>query len=64
MRTLEDIKDIGVLQVKVFGAQGLAAKDNGGTSDPYCVLELANSHLQTDVVYKNLAPSWNKMFTL
>lgn len=39
-RTFHNLKDIGHLTVKVYKAQGLAAADLGGKSDPFCVLEL------------------------
>lgn len=64
MRTLRNLRDVGYLTVKVFGATGLAAADLGGKSDPFCVLELINSRLQTNTEYKTLAPNWNKIFTL
>jgi len=35
-----------------------------GKSDPFCVLELINEHLQTHTEYKNLNPEWNKTFIL
>ncbi|XP_023309871.1 multiple C2 and transmembrane domain-containing protein isoform X3 [Anoplophora glabripennis] len=62
-RTFHNIKDVGHLTVKVFKASGLAAADLGGKSDPFCVVELGNSRLQTQTEYKTLAPSWNKIFT-
>ncbi|CAL4111391.1 unnamed protein product, partial [Meganyctiphanes norvegica] len=61
-RTFRDIKDVGFLQVKVFRAQGLSAEDFGGTSNPFCVLELVNSRLQTQTVYRTLSPEWKKIF--
>lgn len=64
LRTLQNLRDVGHLTVKVFGATGLAAADLGGKSDPFCVLELINSRLQTQTEYKTLAPNWNKIFTL
>ncbi|KAF4518390.1 hypothetical protein B566_EDAN010482 [Ephemera danica] len=63
MRTLHNLRDVGHLTVKVFRAQGLAAADLGGKSDPFCVLELVNSRLQTQTEYKTLAPCWQKIFT-
>lgn len=63
-RTLNNLRDIGHLTVKVYGATGLAAADLGGKSDPFCVLELINSRLQTQTEYKTLSPNWNKIFTL
>ena len=43
---------------------GLASADIGGKSDPFCVLELVNSRLQTQTEYKTLSPQWNKIFFL
>ncbi|XP_071053382.1 multiple C2 and transmembrane domain-containing protein isoform X3 [Onthophagus taurus] len=62
-KTLQNIKDVGHLTVKVFRATGLAAADLGGKSDPFCVLELGNARLQTQTEYKTLTPSWQKIFT-
>ncbi|XP_012140134.1 multiple C2 domain and transmembrane region protein isoform X6 [Megachile rotundata] len=64
MNTLQRLRDVGHLTVKVFRAQGLAAADLGGKSDPFCVLELVNARLQTQTEYKTLAPNWQKIFTL
>ncbi|XP_072228800.1 multiple C2 and transmembrane domain-containing protein 1-like isoform X1 [Leuresthes tenuis] len=58
-----NLKDIGILQVKVLRAEGLMAADVTGKSDPFCVLELNNDRLQTHTVHKNLSPEWNKVFT-
>ncbi|PSN44732.1 hypothetical protein C0J52_20351 [Blattella germanica] len=63
MQTLQNLRDVGHLTVKVFRAQGLAAADLGGKSDPFCVLELVNARLQTQTEYKTLTPSWQKIFT-
>lgn len=64
MKTFRNVRDVGHLTVKVFGATGLAAADLGGKSDPFCVLELINARLQTQTEYKTLSPNWNKIFTL
>ncbi|XP_033223348.1 multiple C2 and transmembrane domain-containing protein isoform X1 [Belonocnema kinseyi] len=61
--TLQRPRDVGHLIVKVYRAQGLAAADLGGKSDPFCVLELVNARLQTQTEYKTLAPNWQKIFT-
>ncbi|KAG7189851.1 hypothetical protein KM043_017504 [Ampulex compressa] len=61
--TLQRVRDVGHLTVKVYRAQGLAAADLGGKSDPFCVLELVNARLQTQTEYKTLAPNWQKIFT-
>ncbi|KAM8714168.1 hypothetical protein ACLKA7_014330 [Drosophila subpalustris] len=63
LRSFQNLRDVGHLTVKVFGATGLAAADIGGKSDPFCVLELGNARLQTQTEYKTLTPSWNKIFT-
>ncbi|XP_055619934.1 multiple C2 and transmembrane domain-containing protein isoform X2 [Toxorhynchites rutilus septentrionalis] len=62
-RSLQNMRDVGHLTVKVFGATGLAAADIGGKSDPFVVLELINARLQTQTEYKTLTPNWNKIFT-
>lgn len=63
-KALQNLRDVGHLTVKVFGATGLASADLGGKSDPFCVLELVNARLQTQTEYKTLMPNWNKIFTL
>ncbi|XP_046427274.1 multiple C2 and transmembrane domain-containing protein isoform X4 [Neodiprion fabricii] len=63
LKTFQRPQDVGHLTVKVFRAQGLAAADLGGKSDPFCVLELVNARLQTQTEYKTLAPNWQKIFT-
>ncbi|CAB0038912.1 unnamed protein product [Trichogramma brassicae] len=61
--TFQRFRDVGHLTVKVYRAQGLVAADLGGKSDPFCVLELVNSRLQTQTEYKTLTPNWQKIFT-
>ncbi|CAI2300999.1 unnamed protein product [Caenorhabditis sp. 36 PRJEB53466] len=61
--SLADLSDIGTLTVKLFGAEDLVAKDFGGKSDPFAVLELVNTRVQTNTIYKTLSPSWNKIYT-
>ncbi|XP_048964397.1 multiple C2 and transmembrane domain-containing protein 2 isoform X2 [Canis lupus dingo] len=61
--SLRDMKDVGILQVKVLKAVDLLAADFSGKSDPFCLLELGNDRLQTHTIYKNLNPEWNKVFT-
>ncbi|XP_071033844.1 multiple C2 and transmembrane domain-containing protein 1 isoform X2 [Parasteatoda tepidariorum] len=63
LKTFKEPYDIGHLIVKVFKAQGLAAADLCGKSDPFCVVELVNARLQTHTEYKTLTPEWNKIFT-
>uniref|UniRef100_A0AC34RPM4 C2 domain-containing protein n=1 Tax=Panagrolaimus sp. JU765 TaxID=591449 RepID=A0AC34RPM4_9BILA len=62
-RSMNNIKDVGHLTVKVFRAENLASADINGKSDPFCVLELVNARLQTHTEYKTLNPVWNKLFT-
>ncbi|XP_034032447.1 multiple C2 and transmembrane domain-containing protein 2 isoform X2 [Thalassophryne amazonica] len=57
------VKEVGFLQVKVIKASDLAAKDLYGKSDPFCVVELGNSKLQTQTIYKTLNPEWKKALT-
>uniref|UniRef100_A0A0K8RXL5 Multiple C2 and transmembrane domain-containing protein 2 n=1 Tax=Crotalus horridus TaxID=35024 RepID=A0A0K8RXL5_CROHD len=61
--SFQNVKDIGFLQVKLLKAVDLLAADFSGKSDPFCVLELGNSRLQSYTVYKNLNPEWNQVFT-
>ncbi|XP_050928692.1 multiple C2 and transmembrane domain-containing protein 1 isoform X2 [Lates calcarifer] len=63
LKSFSNLKDVGIVQVKVMRAEGLMAADVTGKSDPFCVLELNNDRLQTHTVYKNLNPEWNKVFT-
>lgn len=62
--TLKDLDMIGHLQVKIFSAKGLHAADLGGKSDPYVVLELDNTRLQTHTEYKTITPTWNRVLNL
>ncbi|XP_077373203.1 multiple C2 and transmembrane domain-containing protein 2-like isoform X2 [Festucalex cinctus] len=55
--------EIGFLQVKVLKANELPATDINGKSNPYCVIALGNSKLQTHTVYKSVNPEWNKAIT-
>nr|XP_051678947.1 multiple C2 and transmembrane domain-containing protein 2 isoform X2 [Oryctolagus cuniculus] len=61
--SLREMKDVGILQVKVLKAVDLLAADFPGKSDPFCLLELGNDRLQTHTIYKTLNPEWNKVFT-
>ncbi|XP_030621191.1 multiple C2 and transmembrane domain-containing protein 2 [Chanos chanos] len=59
----KNIKDVGFLQVKLIKATDLPATDLNRKSDPFCVLELGNSKLQTHTIYKTLNPEWKTVFT-
>ncbi|XP_051765826.1 multiple C2 and transmembrane domain-containing protein 1 isoform X5 [Ctenopharyngodon idella] len=63
MRSFFNVKDVGIVQVKILRAEGLMAADVTGKSDPFCIAELCNDRLQTHTVYKTLNPEWNKVFT-
>ncbi|XP_047735866.1 multiple C2 and transmembrane domain-containing protein isoform X2 [Hyalella azteca] len=63
-RSLQNLKDVGHLTVKIYRAQGLASADIGGKSDPFCVVELINDRVQTHTEYKTLTPTWNKVFVM
>ena len=54
-------ENVGSLIVKVYRAKGLYAADLGGYSDPFCVLELDNTRVQTHTEYKTLDPVWQKV---
>jgi len=62
-KTLQKVKDVGHLTVKVLKAQGLHSADLGGKSDPFCVVELTNTRYMTHTEYKTLMPVWQKAFT-
>uniref|UniRef100_A0A8C7JXM3 Multiple C2 domains, transmembrane 2a n=1 Tax=Oncorhynchus kisutch TaxID=8019 RepID=A0A8C7JXM3_ONCKI len=59
----KSLREVGFLQVKVVSATDLTSTDLNGKSDPFCVLELGNSRLQTHTIYKTLSPEWKKVFT-
>ncbi|XP_056322395.1 multiple C2 and transmembrane domain-containing protein 1 isoform X2 [Danio aesculapii] len=63
LRSFFNLKDVGILQVKILRAEGLMAADVTGKSDPFCIAELCNDRLQTHTVYKTLNPEWNKVFS-
>uniref|UniRef100_A0A671SRC9 Multiple C2 and transmembrane domain-containing protein 1-like n=1 Tax=Sinocyclocheilus anshuiensis TaxID=1608454 RepID=A0A671SRC9_9TELE len=63
LRWFFNLKDVGIVQVKILRAEGLMAADVTGKSDPFCIAELCNDRLQTHTVYKTLNPEWNKVFT-
>ncbi|KAI5860767.1 phosphatidylserine decarboxylase-domain-containing protein [Durotheca rogersii] len=48
-----------ILKVIVLRARDLAAKDRGGTSDPYLQLSCGESKFVTQCVPKTLNPEWN-----
>ncbi|QSZ33058.1 hypothetical protein DSL72_002643 [Monilinia vaccinii-corymbosi] len=48
-----------MLKVVVLKARNLAAKDKGGTSDPYLVVTLGEEKSTTHTIQKTLNPEWN-----
>ncbi|GAA5958373.1 hypothetical protein JCM3765_004810 [Sporobolomyces pararoseus] len=59
----ESIKNAGILQVKLFGAQGLPSADRNGKSDPYAVFELNGTKVfKSQIKKKTLSPEWNESF--
>jgi len=61
----EGRKDNGlVLNVVIMRARDLAAKDRGGTSDPYLVLTLGEAKHITHTESKTLNPEWNEQCEL
>ncbi|KAH8670948.1 phosphatidylserine decarboxylase-domain-containing protein [Xylariales sp. PMI_506] len=62
---LEGRKDTGlVLKVVVIRARNLAAKDRGGTSDPYLQLTCGETKFVTHHIPKTLDPEWNVVATI
>ncbi|KAL1964177.1 hypothetical protein VTN77DRAFT_7265 [Rasamsonia byssochlamydoides] len=53
-----------ILKTTVIKGRGLAAKDRGGTSDPYLVVTLGNARESTPTITKSLNPDWNVTFEL
>ncbi|KAK3403478.1 phosphatidylserine decarboxylase-domain-containing protein [Sordaria brevicollis] len=59
----EGRRDTGLcLDVKIIQARNLAAKDRGGTSDPYLVLSLGDAKYTTSTIPKTLDPIWNEHY--
>lgn len=58
-------KDMGlVVKVVVMRARNLAAKDRGGTSDPYLQLTCGETRFVTHCIPKTLDPEWNVVCTI
>ncbi|KAH6652838.1 phosphatidylserine decarboxylase-domain-containing protein [Truncatella angustata] len=53
-----------VLKVVVIRARNLAAKDRGGTSDPYIQLNSGETKFLTHCIPKTLNPEWNIVTTV
>ncbi|CEL07627.1 Putative Phosphatidylserine decarboxylase [Aspergillus calidoustus] len=52
------------LKVSVLRGRNLAAKDRGGTSDPYLIVTLGDSRQSTPTIFKTLNPEWNVTFEM
>ncbi|OJJ44379.1 hypothetical protein ASPZODRAFT_144950 [Penicilliopsis zonata CBS 506.65] len=52
------------LKITVVKGRNLAAKDRGGTSDPYLVITLGESRQSTPTIFKTLNPEWNVSFEM
>ena len=53
-----------VLTLHVVAGRGLEAKDSGGTSDPYAIVEVGKEKRKTKVIKKDLNPEWDEKFEL
>ena len=51
-----------VMHLTLVKAEGLLAKDRGGTSDPFAELSLGEQFRKTKVIDKTLNPCWNETF--
>lgn len=52
-----------VLKVRVIQACDLVPMDYGGTSDPYCILEVGDEIIETTAKQKTLNPRWDESFS-
>uniref|UniRef100_A0A7M5X2K6 C2 domain-containing protein n=2 Tax=Clytia hemisphaerica TaxID=252671 RepID=A0A7M5X2K6_9CNID len=64
LKTTKAMSQVGWMQLKLHRASNLAAKDIGGQSDPFAVIELGNQRLVTPTIYKTLNPQWDKVYEL
>ncbi|CAF0832577.1 unnamed protein product [Adineta ricciae] len=64
LRSMKSIRDVGLVEVKIYQARDLSAKDINGKSDPFCVIEVDSTRLRTHTIYKTLDPVWNKSFVI
>ncbi|KAL2867279.1 putative phosphatidylserine decarboxylase Psd2 [Aspergillus lucknowensis] len=53
-----------ILKVSVLRGRNLAAKDRGGTSDPYLIVTLGEARQSTPTIFKTLNPEWNVTFEM
>ncbi|CAF0731605.1 unnamed protein product [Rotaria sordida] len=64
LRSIKPLRDVGKIELKIYQARDLSAKDINGKSDPFCVVELDSTRLRTHTIYKTLDPVWNKSFII
>ncbi|CAF2743898.1 unnamed protein product [Rotaria sp. Silwood2] len=64
LRSIASIFDVGKLEIKIYQARDISAKDINGKSDPFCVVELDSNRLRTHTIYKTLNPVWNKSYVI
>ena len=62
-KTLGGMDDVGHLEVKVIKATGLCPEFMG-KRNPFAVLELGNTRLQTKTCSVTTNPEWNKVLKL
>ncbi|PYI26537.1 phosphatidylserine decarboxylase [Aspergillus indologenus CBS 114.80] len=60
---MSDTKPL-ILKVSVLRGRNLAAKDRGGTSDPYMIVTLGEARQSTPTIPKTLNPEWNVTFEM
>jgi Ca2+-dependent lipid-binding protein len=48
--------------VEVLAARDIESTDFGGTSDPYCQLDLNSVKHKTKTIWKTLRPVWSERF--
>ncbi|KAJ3150261.1 hypothetical protein HK101_001985 [Irineochytrium annulatum] len=57
----EGSKNMGILYVDIVDAANLEAVDAGGSSDPYCIIDLNDNHIHRTAVHKrNLNPEFHE----
>lgn len=64
IRSIQPVFDVGKVEIKIYQARDLSAKDMNGKSDPFCLVELDSTRLRTQTIYKTLDPVWNKSFLI
>lgn len=60
--TMVDTETHKVLFVKVHRGKGLAAMDDGASSDPYAEITIGNHSCKTKVIQETCDPEWEEVF--